>query len=410
LPSFGSSLEQYKQSINSFDGLEASLELNQTLNHIKVADRPGWYNRIPVAYIQRIVIKSILKISTNTHNDTPFMEEYEKKIYKEQQKKYNKKLFKNSTKKDDKFYLIDAFRTPLGQLFDVNSFIQNFKIEKNISQTNSNDQIIYSSSNVDIIEDVQSLLDDMCVHIGELNNHNNKDILPEFNCLYLSPANFWMNDKTAFSRDDDIMKTINFQKNKLKQNYNDNNDNNNNNKENDQNTASLLDKFKNLFRKRSIGSSTDIRDLLFGIPWPITLTLLKDDPKLMKNFEKISNYDENEDEQSTAVVLTYSITIAFRNYNKHFINQLKRRLGEQFFNSNLDSTINDYNNDDDDDNDVIYNLKYTKHSYSYYVPYIVLYLLLFTYIYISVRKIEFVKVIFFRRFVELKNVSLFFIL
>lgn len=42
LSSFSSSLEQYKQSVNAFDGLEANPEINQFLEYDRLADRPAW--------------------------------------------------------------------------------------------------------------------------------------------------------------------------------------------------------------------------------------------------------------------------------------------------------------------------------------------------------------------------------
>jgi hypothetical protein len=97
-----------------------------------------------------------------------------------------------------KLYLIDAFRTPIAQLFEVNDFIRNFRTENHTSNN------------------TQSLISDLCVHAGELASFRNerytpfnKHFLPEFNCLYLSPTNFWSNDFTLFNQDDDIMQTIN---------------------------------------------------------------------------------------------------------------------------------------------------------------------------------------------------------
>ena len=104
----------------------------------------------------------------------------------------------SSLKSLQKLYLIDAFRTPIAQLFDLNDFIRNFRTENHTSNK------------------TQSLISDLCVHAGELASSKsdrykpyNKHFLPEFNCLYLSPTNFWSNDFTQFSQDDDIMQTIN---------------------------------------------------------------------------------------------------------------------------------------------------------------------------------------------------------
>jgi hypothetical protein len=42
LTSFSSSLEQYKQSIHAFDGLEANAAINEFVQYERLADRPAW--------------------------------------------------------------------------------------------------------------------------------------------------------------------------------------------------------------------------------------------------------------------------------------------------------------------------------------------------------------------------------
>lgn len=105
--------------------------------------------------------------------------------------------------KNEKLYLVDAFRAPLAQLFELNEFIRNFRTDK------------------------LSLVDDLCIHVGEVkekrydrtdssNSDDTKQFLPEFNCLYLSPSNFWSNNLNKFLIDDDIMQTINESPDKFK--------------------------------------------------------------------------------------------------------------------------------------------------------------------------------------------------
>jgi hypothetical protein len=132
---------------------------------------------VPIAYIQRIVIKSAFEIP-----------------------KLNDQFSKNNSSFESfqKLYLIDAFRTPIAQLFEINDFIRNFKTENHPSNN------------------THSLISDLCVHAGEISSVKsekysqfNKHFLPEFNCLYLSPTNFWANDFSQFIQDEDIMQTIN---------------------------------------------------------------------------------------------------------------------------------------------------------------------------------------------------------
>lgn len=94
-----------------------------------------------------------------------------------------------------------------------------------------------------------------------------------------------------------------------------------------------------------------------------------------------------------SIVVTYGITIALRKYDKEFLADLKQRLEEKFATENDEQYTMPLNSPTtgQEKPPTIYNLQYTRQSLVYYIPYIVLYFLLFLYIYISVRKIEFVK-------------------
>ena len=262
MSSFSPSLEQYKQPIIWFDGLEANAELNENVEYDRVADRPAWYNRVPIAYIQRIVVKSIINIPE-----------------------------KSSSESHNQLHLIDAFRTPLAQLFELNEFVKNFQTEKS------------------------SLQGDLCVHVGALtknerflqkNNINelNKHHLPEFNCLYLSPANFWLNNMELFGKDEDLMKTINelsplYFKASL----------NSKQSQPPQSKQNLSDLFASLWNhlyassttasspngdsdneRRQSRQETKLRDLLFGVAWPSVFKALDDDQLLIKELNKTSKW------------------------------------------------------------------------------------------------------------------------
>jgi hypothetical protein len=164
---------------------------------------------------------------------------------------------------NNKLYLIDTFRTPIAQLFELNEFIRNFR-----TQTNSSEK---------------SLISDLCVHAGELASRErptlfNKHFLPEFNCLYLSPTNFWSNDLNSFLSDDDIMETINVD-----------------------------------IKNETISTTSQqphIRDLLFSVSWPHALVSLQN--------------------HSSTILFTYAITIALKKYDKPFLDQLKAKLSKKF--------------------------------------------------------------------------------
>jgi hypothetical protein len=310
----------------------------------------------------------------------------------------------NNNSKDDLVYLTDAFRTPLAQLFDLNNFIRNFQTEKKPTDPKQ-----------------KSLISDLCVHVGELanqesrrpinsNNNNNakqassqqaqangnefnKHLLPEFNCLYLSPANFWSNDLGQFLKDDDIMLTL--LNSKVTPNTNSADEEKLTNKienENSEKLRSWLSGFFNLFdflysSDNSIldkKSSTSIRELLFGVSWLSTLKSLNVESSLTRD-EALT---ADKDTRTKSIVLTYAITIALRNYDQGFLEELKQKL-ESKFGINLEQV--DEAVDKEQSRDHIYNLQYTIQGIIYYIPFILLYILLFLYIYISVRKIEFVK-------------------
>jgi hypothetical protein len=267
LSSFSSSLEQYKQPINWFDGLEANAKINEFVRYDRMADRPAWYNRVPIAYIQRIIVKSVIHIPEPSASDA------------------------NETQK---LFLIDTFRTPLAHLFELNQFIKNFQTKK------------------------YSLVGDLCVHVGELNKNDNfkysgkktssfnKHYLPEFNCLYLSPANFWLNNVDVFDKDEDLMNTINELVPIYLQKLNPNNSNSNNNNkqqtnQNEQNMSTMFVKIWNslhstsgFFSKTTEKDSaqsrqkTNIRDLLFGVSWSSVFKSLEDDPILLKKLNQIN--------------------------------------------------------------------------------------------------------------------------
>ena len=125
--------------------------------------------------------------------------------------------------------------------------------------------------------------------------------------------------------------------------------------------------------------------------WPHALVSLEHDKKLT---DKLAHYMEIN--QSSTVVFTYAITIALKKYDKSFLDELKLKLEKKFKfemqSVDTNSTTEKIDSaDTTDQHNMIVNLQYTQQSFVYYIPYIVLYLLLFLYIYISVRKIEFVK-------------------
>lgn len=136
-----------------------------------------------MGYVQRIIINNVLTIPDTQITDHS--------IY------FNKSsIDKSNHLEKHQLYLIDTFRTGISQLFEINEFLRNYRTVN--SQTNEE----------------KSLVNDLCLHVGEMKTpqdkeNNGKRSFPEFNCLYLSPTNFWSNDFESFIQDDNIIQTMN---------------------------------------------------------------------------------------------------------------------------------------------------------------------------------------------------------
>ena len=58
-------------------------------------------------------------------------------------------------------------------------------------------------------ESVAVSISDVCLHIHEtLKSKKVKGLVPEYNCLIVSPANLWGMDRAKFDHDGQIMKTV----------------------------------------------------------------------------------------------------------------------------------------------------------------------------------------------------------
>ena len=313
---------------------------------------------MPVAYIQRITVKSILTLP-------------EPHAGKENLS-YKKLLNESSIHEEShQLYLIDVFRAVISQSFEINQFLRNFRTDG---------------------PDEQSLINDACVHVGELKNSGaSKSYLPEFSCLYLSPANFWSNDLNAFTRDEHIMKAIN----ELNEADSDNSTLNDDTEGQNKDFMWRINFFPSLFnrlmtllnrldfsKKTLLNKQTSTRqtELLFGVSWNSILNPVVNTADLVAQLRRLNYFDAAK--VNKTIVFTYAITIALKNYNKLFISQLDQALQARFAHLHVNSS---------EPSDQIVNLQYTSQSIVYYIPFIMLYFLLFLYIYISVSKIEFVK-------------------
>lgn len=100
-------------------------------------------------------------------------------------------------------------------------------------------------------------------------------------------------------------------------------------------------------------SSTNIRELLFGVSWLSTLKTLGTESKLGKKLEAAGK-------NTKSLVFTYAITIALRHYDSRYLAELKKKLETKFGleidagGESLAAAI-----DSDDYSNHIYNLQYT---------------------------------------------------
>ncbi|XP_071451860.1 sterol regulatory element-binding protein cleavage-activating protein, partial [Hetaerina americana] len=114
--------------------------------------QPWWYRGSPVGYVQQIVVKTAV---------TPWT---------------------------DDLILTDAFRAPLSEVFDLLEVIRNYQ---NVVRGHTLSQV--------------------CLHVEAVKTKSAQRqsmVLPEYNCLMLSPANLWQQDKGTFQADPTLLSTI----------------------------------------------------------------------------------------------------------------------------------------------------------------------------------------------------------
>ncbi|XP_019630539.1 PREDICTED: sterol regulatory element-binding protein cleavage-activating protein-like [Branchiostoma belcheri] len=203
----------------------------------------------------------------------------------------------------------DAFRAPLSKVFSIVDDVNNLQV-KISGKTRSTS--------------------DFCLHIPEvLPKFKAKGLLPEFNCLLVSPANFWKGDATLFKEDGQIIKTI------------------------------------HSFQSPTIETAPTIKDLLFGVPAKATGV----HRFFLRNKQRL---------------IMYAVTLALKDYNATYINTLKTILQKKYHSSLLNVT--------QESEEQITHMHFKEEfSIIELVPLLATYLILFLYISFSVSKIEFVK-------------------
>lgn len=78
--------------------------------------------------------------------------------------------------------LTDAFRGPLFEVFKLLEIVNNH--ETNVTLSN------------------------LCLHVENVKRSHKEPLFPEYNCLVLSPANFWRQNIHSFNKDNSLLGTI----------------------------------------------------------------------------------------------------------------------------------------------------------------------------------------------------------
>ncbi|XP_066601673.1 sterol regulatory element-binding protein cleavage-activating protein isoform X2 [Prorops nasuta] len=206
--------------------------------------------------------------------------------------------------------LVDAFRGPLYEVFNLLEIIQNYQHPESLKT-----------------------LGQVCLHIEAVKKRNGKkpEILPEYNCLVLSPANLWQQSTELFGKDTNLIGTIfsyqNLQKGKL-----------------------------------------SLAEVMFGMS--LKETGVKRYPIRVRQR-----------------ILQYAVTIFLKDYDPEFVKGLKNRL-EAYYSLNQNKGSDSASTIIDETLHIIYPGEI---NYSDFFPLLMTFLVLFFYVYFSVRKIELIK-------------------
>ncbi|XP_054005526.1 sterol regulatory element-binding protein cleavage-activating protein [Hylaeus anthracinus] len=206
--------------------------------------------------------------------------------------------------------LMDAFRGPLYEVFNLLEIIQNYQHPETLKT-----------------------LDQVCLHIEAIKKRNGKkqEILPEYNCLVLSPANLWQRSIELYTQDTNLINTIysyqNLQKGKI-----------------------------------------SLAEIMFGMN--LKETGVKRYPIRLRQR-----------------ILQYAVTIFLKDYDSNFIKGLQHRL-KSYYHLHQTEGHNTTNVPVDEMLHIFYPGEF---NYSDFFPLMMTFNALFFYVYFSVRKIEVIK-------------------
>ena len=185
-------------------------------------------------------------------------------------------------------------------------------------------------------------LNNICFQVAEpisKIDHQSASYLPSYSCLLLSPANVWQNDMNKFLQDSTIIKTL----------------------------YSIKD-------LASLDSSGSLREVLFGVPWMET--------GIKRMYVRTR--------QRT---ITYAVTLIFSKYNYQYLNGLESFLKEKYltddliFKTNGSISPSPSTHSSPDNNTITHLYFQNQFTFSDFIPLGATYIMLFVYVYFSVRKL-----------------------
>ncbi|KAH7962533.1 hypothetical protein HPB52_016757 [Rhipicephalus sanguineus] len=173
-------------------------------------------------------------------------------------------------------------------------------------------------------------LQDVCLQVSEPKDKVAAASLPQYGCLVLSPTYVWKQDYNTFQHDSQLLMSIFNQKDETSNSY-------------------------------------YLREILFGVPWKET------------GIKKFCVRNRQR-------VITFAITIVLNKWEPSLVHSLEDKLHQAYPGHSHNSSSKDR-----DQQEIVHVHFQYQHTLAEFVPLGTIYVILFLYIYYSVRKIELVK-------------------
>ncbi|XP_077514894.1 SREBP cleavage activating protein isoform X3 [Amblyomma americanum] len=173
-------------------------------------------------------------------------------------------------------------------------------------------------------------LQDICLQVAESKDRVAASSLPQYGCLILSPTYVWKQDYNSFQHDSQLLMSIFNQKDETSNSY-------------------------------------YLREILFGVPWKET------------GIKKFCVRNRQR-------VITFAVTIVLKKWEPSVVHSLEDKLHHSFPGHPHNSSAKDQ-----EEREIVHVHFQYQHTLAEFMPLGTIYVILFFYIYYSVRKIELVK-------------------